>query len=325
MDQLSIIKLPVAEDLELFNTLFDEALATDETLLIDVLRHIKQRMGKRMRPLLVLLIAKAFGQVSMVTQNAAIGLELLHTASLVHDDVVDESNMRRGQASVNAIYDNQVSVLVGDFILATALLKISHTRNHRIIDSLAELGRSLASGELLQLSNINREEISEALYFDIIDKKTATMFETCAELGALSVDATEDMVDECKRFGQNLGIAFQIRDDIFDYFSDQNIGKPTGNDMLEGKLTLPAIHALNSTNSPEHLALAMRVKQRQATSDDICRLVEFTKKNGGIEYAERRIEEYKAMAMEFVDGNVKEPKIYAALSAYVDYAVGREI
>ncbi len=325
MCQLSTIKHPVEQELELFNTLFDEALATDEELLIDVLLHIRQRMGKRMRPILVLLIAKAFGHVSMVTQNAAIGLELLHTASLVHDDVVDESSMRRGQASVNAIYDNQVSVLVGDFILATALLKISHTRNHRIIDSLAELGRCLASGELLQLSNINRREISEALYYDIIDKKTATMFETCAELGALSVDATDDLVDECKLFGKHLGIAFQIRDDIFDYFSDHDIGKPTGNDMLEGKLTLPAIYALNTTQNLEYVALAMKVKERTASGEDIARLVKFTKENGGIEYAERRIAEYKAKAMEFVDHQVKSPEIHTALSAYVDYAVGRKI
>ncbi len=324
MELLSTIKHPVEAELEQFNTLFDEALATREELLTDVLLHIRQRMGKRMRPILVLLTAKAFGRVSMVTQNAAIGLELLHTASLVHDDVVDESNMRRGQASVNAIYDNQVSVLVGDFILATALLKISHTRNHRIIDSLAELGRSLASGELLQLSNINRQEISESLYFDIINKKTATMFETCAELGALSVDSPDELVEECKLFGQHLGIAFQIRDDIFDYFSDSDIGKPTGNDMLEGKLTLPAIHALNSTQQPEYLSLAMKVKERTASLEDIARLVKFTKENGGIDYAERRIEEYKTRAMEFVNRHVHEPDIHTALTAYVDYAVGRK-
>ncbi len=325
MELLSTIKRPVETELEQFNTLFDEALATREELLIDVLLHIRQRMGKRMRPILVLLTAKAFGRVSMATQNAAIGLELLHTASLVHDDVVDESNMRRGQASVNAIYDNQVSVLVGDFILATALLKISHTRNHRIIDSLAELGRSLASGELLQLSNINRQEISESLYYDIISKKTATMFETCAELGALSVDSSDDLVEECKLFGQHLGIAFQIRDDIFDYFSDSDIGKPTGNDMLEGKLTLPAIYALNSTQHPEYLSIAMKVKERTASHEDIARLVKFTKENGGIEYAERRIEEYKARAMEFVNRHVHKPDIRTALTAYVDYAVGRKI
>ena len=189
--------------------------------------------------MLMLLIAKAFGCVSEVTQHAAIGLELLHTASLVHDDVVDESGERRGQASVNAFYDNKVAVLVGDYILSTALLHVSYTSSDRIVSGLAELGRTLSDGEILQLENISNQTISEEAYYEVIKRKTAALFEACTEIGALSVGASKDDVEQARLFGLHLGMAFQIRDDIFDYYESNDIGKPTGNDMAEGKLTLP--------------------------------------------------------------------------------------
>ncbi len=325
MDQLSIIKRPIETEFERFNSLFDASLSDNSELLAEVLHHIKKRMGKRMRPILVLLTAKAFGDITMVTYNSAIGLELLHTASLVHDDVVDESDMRRGQASVNAVYDNKISILTGDYILATALLKISHARNHEITDFLSELGRTLASGELLQLSSIGKDEISETTYYDIVKYKTAAMFETCAGLGALSVNMPDGIVKKARLFGQNLGIAFQIRDDIFDYYDDENIGKPTGNDMEEGKLTLPAIYALNTTNDPTYLSLAKKVKKGNAGKDDIARLIAFAKENGGIEYAERRIKYFQSAAADFINEYIKKPEIKQSLALYVDYVVGRRI
>ena len=186
MDYLSLIKQPIAQDLSLFIDLFNESLTHTDGLLGSALSHIRQRGGKRMRPMLILLAAKNFGTVSEVTQNAAVGLELLHTASLVHDDVVDESKERRGQASVNASYDNKVAVLVGDYILSTALLRVSLTDNQKIIQLLAELGRTLAAGEILQLSNIQNQEISESVYYQIINNKTAALFEACAKIGAIS-------------------------------------------------------------------------------------------------------------------------------------------
>ncbi len=326
MDQLSAIKRPIEKELERFNSLFDESLSAEgHDLLEGVLGHIKRRMGKRMRPILVLLTAKAFGEVNLVTHNSAIGLELLHTASLVHDDVVDESCMRRGQASVNAVYDNKISVLTGDYILATALLKISQTGNNEIVTHLSNLGRTLAGGELLQLSNVGREEISEDLYYDVVRQKTAAMFEMCAGLGALSAGADAGTVTEARAFGQNLGIAFQIRDDIFDYYDDENIGKPTGNDMEEGKLTLPAIYALNKTKDAAFADLASKVKKGTAAKEDIARLVSFTKANGGIEYAERRIGDFQAAAAGFIDRRVTKPEIKESLALYVDYVVGRRI
>ena len=292
MDYLSRIKQPIESELSDFNNLFAEALSHTDGLLSQALAYIRQRTGKRMRPMLILLIARNYGQVSDVTQNAAVGLELLHTASLVHDDVVDESEERRGQASVNATYDNKVAVLVGDYLLSTALLHVAYTKNTNIVKYLAELGRTLASGEILQLSNISNDKISEDVYYQVIKQKTAALFEACCAIGALSAGATDEDIEKAKVFGQNLGIIFQIRDDIFDYFDSTEIGKPTGNDMAEGKLTLPVIFALNDTNDSSMIELAYKVKNRTATSDEISRLVAFAKDNGGIDYAKKRMEDF---------------------------------
>ena len=323
MDYLSLIKHPIEEDLNDFIALFNESLTHSDGLLGTVLAHIRQRGGKRMRPMLILLTAKNFGQVSRVTQNAAVGLELLHTASLVHDDVVDESKERRGQASVNATYDNKVAVLVGDYILSTALLRVSLTDNQKIIQLLAELGRTLAAGEILQLSNISNQEISEDVYYQIINNKTAALFEACAKIGALSAGAADEEIAAAAKFGQNIGMIFQIRDDIFDYFDSKEIGKPTGNDMVEGKLTLPVIYALNHSNYESMQTLARKVKAGTINADEIAVLVEFTKQQGGIEYAERRMEEIAAESRVFIDQYVKEKAVKEALTAYLEYVIQR--
>jgi len=299
-------------------------LTHGDRLLSEVLTHIRQRGGKRMRPILTLLIAKNYGVVSQVTQNAAIGLELLHTASLVHDDVVDESEERRGQASVNATYNNKAAVLVGDFILSTALLHVSYTGDQRIIENLAQLGRTLASGELLQLWNISNKEISEDIYYEVIKQKTAVLFESCAALGALSAGASDEEVKLASRFGQNLGIMFQIRDDIFDYYDSKEIGKPTGNDMAEGKLTLPVIYALNQNPQYESMMnLARKVKAGTINADEIAVLVEFTKQQGGIDYAEKRMEDFHREALKYLDESVRKDSIRTSLMAYLDYVIQR--
>ena len=217
MDYLSTIKQPIEAELTGFIELFNSSLSHEDGMLGSALEHIRKRAGKRMRPMLILLMAKNFGQVTEVTQHAAVGLELLHTASLVHDDVVDESRERRGQASVNATYDNKVAVLVGDYILSTALLHVAHTGSQQIVAYLAELGRTLSNGEILQLTNIGRKDFSEDVYYDVIKQKTAALFEACCAMGALSAGASDDDIAKAKKFGQNLGVIFQIRDDIFDY------------------------------------------------------------------------------------------------------------
>lgn len=278
-----------------------------------------------MRPMLILLMAKNFGQITSATQHAAVGLELLHTASLVHDDVVDESAERRGQASVNKVFDNKVAVLVGDYILSTALLQVSFTHSEEIVRYLAELGRTLSNGEILQLSNIQNQEISENVYYQVIKQKTAALFEACAALGALSAGADEANIESARRFGQNLGIIFQIRDDIFDYYDLGEIGKPTGNDMAEGKLTLPVIYALKSTQDEDMMALARKVKNGSVTAEEIARLVAFTKAHGGIEYADRRMWDFHAEAMLFLDTEVNDEAVRRSLKAYLDYVIERKL
>ena len=323
MESLSIIKRPIEGEFDDFVRLFNESLSHTDGLLSQVLEHIRHRGGKRMRPLLILLIAKNYGGVNEVTLRSAVGLELLHTASLVHDDVVDESKERRGQPSVNAVYNNKVAVLVGDYVLSTALLNISYTNNSDILRSIAELGRNLSNGEILQLSNIQNTEFSEDIYYDVIKMKTAALFEACCEVGTLSVNANERQIELAKEFGRNLGIIFQIRDDIFDYYDSKEIGKPTGNDMAEGKLTLPVLYALNSTHDSEMEEIARKVKRNDVTRYEIARLVDFTKNNGGIEYAERKMLELRQKCMEFIDSESVSEEIRTSLTAYIDYVIQR--
>jgi len=324
MDYLSLIKQPIVTELNDFIDLFNQSLSHSDGLLETALSHIRNRGGKRMRPILMLLMAKNYGGVTEATQYAAVGLELLHTASLVHDDVVDESEERRGQMSVNASYNNKVAVLVGDYILSTSLLNVSLTHNEIIVQRLARLGQTLSNGEILQLTNTSQDGLSEDIYYQVIERKTAALFEACAAIGAISAGQDPDDVDAAVKFGQNIGIIFQIRDDIFDYYDSKEIGKPTGNDMAEGKLTLPVIYAINSTQDEQMIALARKVKSRTITTEEIARLVEFTKQNGGIQYAERRMLDFHREAMAFIENEVKSPEIAKAFQAYLDFVIQRK-
>lgn len=324
-DYLSIIKKPIESELGQFISLFNSSLTHEDKLQEEIFARIRNRAGKRMRPMLIMLMAKNYGAVNDATLHAAVGLELLHTASLVHDDVVDESRERRGQASVNALYDNKVAVLVGDYILSTALLHVSITHNELIVRYLAELGRTLSDGEILQLTSIGESEISEETYYKIISRKTAALFEACCAIGAISAGMPEERVGEAKRFGQTLGIIFQIRDDIFDYYDSPEIGKPTGNDMAEGKLTLPVIYALNSAGYDSMFKLARKVKDGTVNQDEIACLVDFTKAHGGIEYAERRMEELHDEAQRFIRDEVSDEELKRSLTAYLDFVIKRNI
>ena len=204
-------------------------------------------------------------------------------------------------------------------------MQVSFTHSEVIVRNLAELGRTLSNGEILQLSNIQNQDISEDIYYQVIKQKTAALFEACAALGALSVGATEHDIEGARRFGRNLGIIFQIRDDIFDYYDHGNIGKPTGNDMMEGKLTLPVIYALKSTQDKDMLTLARKVKNGCVTKEEIACLVDFTKAHGGIEYAEKRMWDFHAEAMQFVHAEVKDEAVQRSLKAYLDYVIERKL
>ena len=323
MDYLSTIRTPIHTELKDFIALFDESLTHKDGLLGQALEHVRAKGGKRMRPILILLMAKSFGKVTPVAQYAAVGLELLHMASLVHDDVVDESGERRGQASVNASYNNKVAVLVGDYILSTALLNIARTNDCDIVCDLAELGRTLSNGEILQLTNISNTNFSEEVYFEVIKQKTAALFEACAMIGAKAGGAGQQAVEAARAFGRNVGVIFQIRDDIFDYYQSADLGKPTGNDMAEGKLTLPVLYALNTTGDSQMAALARKVKARNVSAEEIVQLVEFTKNNGGIAYAEQKMAECQALTDEFIGQYIAQPQLQDALKAYVSFIIDR--
>lgn len=323
MDRLQQIKLPIEREFEEFKTLFDSSLRSSNPLLSEVLAYIKQRSGKMMRPILALLMAKLFGEINDSTFHAALSLELLHTASLVHDDVVDESDKRRGQSSVNAIYNNKVSVLVGDYMLATSLRHSAMTRLISVVDLVAGLGQNLSEGEIIQLVNINASEFSEEVYYDVIRKKTAALFTASAEAGAVSVHADDEMVRNARLFGEMIGIAFQIKDDIFDYYSSDEIGKPTGNDMHEGKLTLPALYVLNTFDDEEMRRLALRIRSLDATDAEIALFIEYIKDRGGIEYAERAMVDYRNRALDLLPPSA-DRAVREALTAYIDYVIERD-
>lgn len=320
---LQQIRRPIETELAQYTALFDEVLTHKESFMNQALGYVRGRKGKMMRPILVLLMAKELGDVCEATLRSAVTLELLHTSSLVHDDVVDESAERRGQASVHKIYDNKIAVLLGDYMLAKTLHQAALTGNVAIVEHVSNLGATLSEGEIFQLANVESDFISEKAYYSIIRNKTAALFAACGALSALSMKADEEFYSKAKKYGEIVGICFQIRDDIFDYFDDAQIGKPRGNDMQEGKLTLPVIYAINSTGNAEAKAIAMKVKAHEATSEEIAWLIDFAKANGGIEYAEKQMEilrdEALALIADFHNSEVKE-----ALQQYIDFVIGRE-
>lgn len=319
---LTKICKPVEAEMSQFIELYKASLSSSNVLLNQVIEHVIQKPGKMMRPLLLFLIAKYFGKVTPVAYHAAVSLELLHTATLIHDDVVDESDQRRGQASVNAAFNNKVAVLSGDFFLATALQQVSLTRNFEIVDIVARLGQVLADGELLQLYNIANNTLSYDVYFDIIKNKTAILFSSCARAGAIAGGADSQLVKEATEFGEYIGLCFQIKDDILDYFESKELGKPTGNDMKEGKLTLPVLYALNSTQDSTYLDIAKKVRFSTATDSEIHQLIEFSKAKGGIDFAYKKIDEIKEKASAFL-ADAPQSGIISSLHAYLDYVVER--
>ena len=322
MSLLTEIRNPIEQELAQFEKIFDESLISPNPLLMEAIRHLKKSNGKMMRPILVLLFAKLYGDIRPEALHSAVSLELLHTASLVHDDVVDESDERRGQLSVNAIFNNKVSVLVGDFLLATSLVQVSKSRDFAVVDVVSRLGQLLADGEILQLSNVSNKEFSIDVYYDVISKKTAALFAACSCVGALSSKASQEDVDKAIEFGRLLGICFQIRDDIFDYYDSADIGKPTGNDMLEGKLTLPALYVLNNKSTDELVAVAHRVKEGDASLEEIGVFINEIVRLGGIDYAEDVMKDFRNQALDILS-QFPESASRQALRTYLDYVVLR--
>lgn len=321
MDVLDKIKAPVAAELEQFREAFRKTLYSDNPLLEQVVEHLLKAPGKQLRPMLVLLAARMVGEVNEKVIRVALALEMLHTASLVHDDVVDESDRRRGLPSVNALLSNQIAVLAGDFILSKALESAALTEDTRIVRYIAQLGQSLADGELLQLDSQDSEVLSEAVYFDIIGRKTASLFSLCARLGAMMAGGTEAEAERLAQYGKLIGICFQLRDDVFDYGTAE-VGKPLGNDMKEGKLTLPAIYAVKRSDDASMRELALKVRRREASAEEMHQLMDFTVSQGGLEYAQWHMKDMQGMADGLID-DTRNPSITEALHLLTAFVAER--
>ena len=324
MKDRSNIEQPVAVEFKRFNDEFAASLRSETTRLQSAIDQILKASGKHVRPLLVLLAAKACGGVTENAINSAVFLELLHTATLIHDDVIDETKQRRGVPSFNAIFDNRVSVLVGDYVLSSALIRSIQTGNLKIIGIVSGLGRDLSEGEIKQLETAEESIIDEACYMQVIRKKTAMLLSACAEIGAISANASDEMVKKCRDFGEYLGYSFQIKDDIFDYFKEANIGKPTGNDIREGKVTLPLLYALRTAKQTEEVERYLRIiKEKDFSTENIEELIAFAKANGGIEYAEKRMSEFRDRAVEVLL-TLPESDARDSLLQLADYIIERK-
>lgn len=323
MNSLEALQKPIADILEQYKQQFEETLQSDNPLLQQAIDHLLQKKGKLVRPTLVFLSAKLFGTVNQRVYDVALALELLHTASLVHDDVVDESDRRRGQASMNALMTNQIAVLVGDFLLSRALHHAALTGDTKLVDVIANLGQTLADGELLQLANLDEEKLDEASYYMVVRKKTSSLFAVAAQLGVIASGGSEEEAERMRRFGHLVGTCFQLRDDIFDYDTKTDVGKPAGNDMKEGKLTLPVIHVINKTKDEEMLSKALKVRRGEATQEEIDDLVAFTIDNEGIEYAYWAMNEFRMMADGLIDES-RDPAIVESLHSLVSFMAERK-
>lgn len=322
MTSIQHISQPVSKEMDLCRQRFDSFMTHNNVLLNEVLQRVAARKGKMMRPLLTLLSAKLLGEIGENSILAALTFEFFHTASLIHDDIVDESAVRRGDDSVNKAYDNKVAVLVGDFILANGLDAAAQVNDPRLVSILSKTAKMLADGELLQLHNIQNQELKEEVYFHIIKGKTAALFAACAEAGAMSATSHTADIERLRQFGEIVGLCFQIRDDIFDYVAGDEIGKPTGNDLLEGKVTLPLIYALNVTNDDKMLHLVHLAKQGRADHDILQTLVNFAVNSGGIDYAEQQMKRLAQQAHSLLD-TFPDSAARQSLHNYIEYVMMR--
>lgn len=282
---LEHIQEQLRPELEKLNHIIASTLTSESELTNSIVSNYLKSKGKMLRPIVALLSAKFFGGINDKALQGAAALEMLHNASLIHDDVIDQARERRGVPTINNVWSNHVAVLVGDFFVTGALRCGVATGDGRILSALADMGRDLSLGEIDQVDIARNHNIDEGTYMSIIRAKTASLFECCAQVGGYANDAPQTAIDELRRYARLLGICFQIKDDTFDYYNDPIIGKPTGNDLREGKVTLPLIYALNRTDLSEHDEMLSLVGKEQPTGDDIDRLIEFAKRAGGIEYA----------------------------------------
>jgi octaprenyl-diphosphate synthase len=323
MATLNEIKQPIQSYLDEFEKKFKDSMKSNVALLDIITRYIIKRKGKQMRPMFVFLSAKINGEVNESTYTAASLIELLHTATLVHDDVVDDSNIRRGFFSINALWKNKVAVLVGDFLLSKGLLLSLDNDEFGLLKIVSEATREMSEGELLQIEKARKLDISEDIYFEIIRKKTASLIASCCAAGTASVKATPEMVKKMKAFGENVGIAFQIKDDIFDYESSAGLGKPNGIDIKEQKMTLPLIYLLNNSNFLEKRKIINVVKNHNNNPEKVADVIGKVNQSGGIDYARQKMVHYHDLAMDILN-SYPESESKTALKQLVDFTIERK-
>jgi octaprenyl-diphosphate synthase len=294
------IKIPIADEMKLFEKRFYESMKSKVPLLDRITQFIVRRKGKQMRPMFVFLTAKLTGTITDKTYRAASLIELIHTATLVHDDVVDESYMRRGFFSINALWKNKIAVLVGDYLLSKSVLLATDNQDFDLLSIISRTIREMSEGELLQLEKSRKLDITEEVYFEIIRQKTAVLISACCESGVRSTYASDENAEKLRLFGEYTGIAFQIKDDLFDYTSTNLIGKPVGIDIQERKMTLPLIYVLNNTSKENKKWLINSIKNHNKDKKRVSEIIKFVKENGGISYTIDKMNEYKQKALDIL-------------------------
>ena len=323
MSIVSKIKYPIKDEMKLFEKKFKQSLQSKVPLLDRIMHYIIKRKGKQMRPMFVFLTAQLFGEVNDKSYRAASLIELLHTATLVHDDVVDEANLRRGFFSVNALWKNKIAVLVGDFLLSKGLLLSVENEDYDLLKIVSSAVKDMSEGEPLQIEKARKLDIEESVYFDIIRKKTAVLISSCCACGASSMNQNEKKIKKLYLFGEKVGIAFQIKDDLFDYTQSSFIGKPTGIDIREQKMTLPLIYTLNNVDKKTKNGIINTVKNHHKNDKKVAELIVLVKDTGGLKYASEIMKNYQKEALtilsEFPDSDAKN-----SLELLVDYVINRK-
>ncbi len=323
MNKLDQIKQPIEQEIKEFEPRFRASMKSKVSLLDKIMHYIIKRKGKQMRPMFVFLSAKVFGTTTDSTYRAAAMIELLHTATLVHDDVVDDANKRRGFFSINAIWKNKIAVLVGDYLLSKGLLLAVENDEFDLLRIMSNSVREMSEGELLQIEKARKLDITENIYYDIIRQKTATLIAACCAAGSNSTGASKENVEKMRLFGEYTGIAFQIKDDLFDYGSNgDTIGKPTGIDIKEKKMTLPLIYALNNASSSEKRWVTKIVKKKNDDKQKVKEVIDFVLKSGGIEYAQKAMHQYKDKALAILQ-EFEQNEANKALAELVIYTTQR--
>lgn len=323
MATLDIIQQTISTELRMLNDRIRSVLASPNLLMNEIVENYLKTKGKQIRPILVLLSARLFGEINENAISAGAAVELLHNASLIHDDVVDETKLRRNEPTINSVWDNHIAVLVGDFFVSAALQQAISTGDMRIVSSLSSLGKLLSLGEIDQIYNARYHKLDEDSYFKVIGSKTASLFVSCVEIGGYASGADDERLKKLCRFAELLGLCFQIKDDIFDYFEDNNIGKPTGNDLREGKITLPLLHVLLQEELPEHDEMLALSRKDSLETEEIGRLITYAKENGGIEYAYSKMHELREQAFDTIR-EFQENDATRSFKAIFDYIIERE-